>query len=98
VRSLTVRSIIRGLWQDQPPIRLLFVNAEIPTGGVPFRPVRLWLPSLNYRSGNYDSRQTYVSSAELRSWCERNRKRVCIPEWLLDAWDIPVDPNLSDAA
>jgi hypothetical protein len=42
--------------------------------------------------------ETYVSSAELRSWCERNRNRVYIPEWLLDAWDIPVDPNVSDAA
>jgi hypothetical protein len=41
--------------------------------------------------------ETYVSSAEIRSWCERNRNRVYIPEWLLDAWDIPVDPNLSDA-
>jgi hypothetical protein len=42
--------------------------------------------------------ETYVSSAELRSWCERNKNRVYIPEWLLDAWDIPVDPNFSDAA
>jgi hypothetical protein len=40
----------------------------------------------------------YVYSAELRSWCERNRNRVYIPEWLLDAWDIPVEPNFSDAA
>jgi len=42
--------------------------------------------------------ETYVSSAELRSWCERNRNRFYIPEWLLDAWDILVDPDFTDAA
>ena len=42
--------------------------------------------------------ETYVSSAELRSWCDRNRNRFYIPEWLLDAWDIPVDPYFSGAA
>jgi hypothetical protein len=41
---------------------------------------------------------TYVFSDELRSWCERNRNRCYIPEWLLDKWDIPVDPDLSSAA
>ena len=42
--------------------------------------------------------ESYVFSAELQSWCERNRNRFYIPEWLLDAWDIPVDPDLSGAA
>ena len=42
--------------------------------------------------------ETYISSDELRTWCERNRNRSYIPEWLLDAWDIPVDPDLTDAA
>ena len=42
--------------------------------------------------------ETYVFSDRLRSWCERNRNRFYIPEWLLDAWDIPVDPDLSGAA
>ncbi|HEV2728487.1 MAG TPA: hypothetical protein VGV15_00520 [Terriglobales bacterium] len=41
---------------------------------------------------------TYLFSAELRNWCERNRNRFYIPEWLLDAWDIPVNPDLTDAA
>src|SRR5260370_21062657 len=27
----------------------------------------------------------YTSSRELRAWCERNRNRVYIPEWLLSA-------------
>jgi len=39
----------------------------------------------------------YASSNELRRWCLQNRNRCYIPEWLLDAWDIPVDPDLSAA-
>ena len=42
--------------------------------------------------------ETYVSSAELRRWCERNRNRYYIPEWLLDEWDILVDADISGAA
>ena len=42
--------------------------------------------------------ETYVSSVELRGWCERNRNRLYIPEWLLDEWDIPVDADISGAA
>src|SRR5207247_7334201 len=37
----------------------------------------------------------YASSDELRTWCKRNRNRCYIPEWLLDAWDIPVDPDIA---
>jgi hypothetical protein len=39
--------------------------------------------------------ETYVFSDRLHTWCKRNRNRFYIPEWLLDAWDIPVDPDLS---
>jgi hypothetical protein len=35
--------------------------------------------------------QTCVASSELRRWCDRNRNRCYIPEWLLEAWGIPVD-------
>ena len=42
--------------------------------------------------------ETYVHSAELRTWCGQNRNRIYIPEWLLQAWDILVEPNLSDDA
>jgi len=40
--------------------------------------------------------EIYASSHEF-TWCFRNKNRCCIPEWLLDAWDIPVDPDLSAA-
>ena len=39
--------------------------------------------------------QTCVTSEELRHWCERNKDRCYIPEWLLKRWQISVDPNLS---
>jgi hypothetical protein len=42
--------------------------------------------------------ETYVFSAELRGWCKENRNRCYIPEWLLEAWDIRVDPYFSGAA
>ncbi len=40
----------------------------------------------------------YTSSHELRAWCEQNRNRYYVPEWLLEEWGITVDPNISAAA
>jgi hypothetical protein len=40
----------------------------------------------------------YVASTRLRKWCEENKNQYYIPEWLLDAWDIRVDADLSGAA
>jgi len=42
--------------------------------------------------------EMYASSLELRTWCERNRNRYYIPEWLLEEWSMTVDPTFSDAA
>ena len=42
--------------------------------------------------------EDYASSHELRRWCEVNRNRCYIPEWLLDAWAIPVDSDLNRIA
>ena len=42
--------------------------------------------------------EMYTSSPELRAWCERNRDRYYIPEWLLKEWDISVDTDISGAA
>ena len=42
--------------------------------------------------------ETYTSSAELRTWCERNRNTFYIPEWLLDEWEIRVNADLTGAA
>jgi hypothetical protein len=39
--------------------------------------------------------ETYTSSVQLRAWCERNRNRCSVPEWLLKEWEIAVDPILA---
>jgi hypothetical protein len=44
------------------------------------------------------TQEYYVVSPELRTWCEENRNRCYIPEWLLAAWDIRVNADLSGAA
>jgi hypothetical protein len=41
----------------------------------------------------------YASSIQLRRWCERNKNRCYIPEWLLKQWGILVEVNYGvDAA
>jgi len=42
--------------------------------------------------------ERYASSVELRRWCERNKNHHYIPEWLLKAWNITVNPDISTAA
>jgi hypothetical protein len=42
--------------------------------------------------------ETYAFSAELRTWCERNRNRFYIPEWLLDEWEFRVQDDVSGSA
>jgi hypothetical protein len=44
------------------------------------------------------SPEMYASSSELRIWCEQNRNRIYIPEWLLEEWLITVDPYSTTAA
>jgi hypothetical protein len=39
----------------------------------------------------------YMASGELRRWCERNRNRVYVPEWLLEAWSMQVEAIFSGA-
>ena len=40
----------------------------------------------------------YAASRELRVWCQQNRNRVYIPEWLLKEWGITVDDLFTGAA
>jgi hypothetical protein len=42
--------------------------------------------------------EQYVVSAELRKWCEAHKNQYYIPEWLLKAWNISVNSDLSGAA
>lgn len=36
------------------------------------------------------TRNMYVSSRELYAWCDENKNRVYIPEWLLKEWGMTV--------
>jgi hypothetical protein len=88
-----------GLWQDQPPSPRYIADAAIPIGEgsfarAPVVPTEFELQVRHLRL----ARETYVYSAELRRWCEENRNRFYIPEWLLDEWHINVDPNVGGAA
>jgi hypothetical protein len=42
--------------------------------------------------------EMYPSSRELRTWCQQNRNRCYVPEWLLKEWGITVDLGFNDAA
>jgi len=39
--------------------------------------------------------RTCVASKVLRLWCEENKDRYYIPEWLLARWGITVNPSLA---
>jgi hypothetical protein len=44
------------------------------------------------------TRAEYLTSNELRRWCERNRNRCYVPEWLLSAWGLTVEEIFSGVA
>ena len=44
------------------------------------------------------TKKTCTRSVALRNWCERNKNRCYIPEWLLEEWEIAVEPYISGAA
>jgi hypothetical protein len=39
--------------------------------------------------------QNCEASRELKSWCQRNKDRCYIPEWLLKRWGMYVDSDFS---
>ena len=42
--------------------------------------------------------EMYASSRALRAWCQQNKNRCYVPEWLLAEWGITVDLNFGTAA
>ena len=44
------------------------------------------------------TKSEYVASAELKRWCDRNRHRVYVPEWLLAEWGMQVEATFNGAA
>jgi len=41
--------------------------------------------------------QTCVKSKEMKEWCECNKDRHYIPEWLLERWGMSVDTGRDEA-
>ena len=39
----------------------------------------------------------YAASGELRRWCQSNRNRRYVPEWLLEEWSMDVEIGYGDA-
>lgn len=70
-----------------------------PNWGRPMPPVPALATEFELRARHLQlTRRMYTSSRELRGWCERNRNRVYIPEWLLEEWGITVDLKFGTAA
>jgi hypothetical protein len=67
-----------------------------PDWGNPLQPVAATATEFELQARRLGlTRQTYAASAELRMWCECNKDRCYIPEWLLAEWGITVDPNVA---
>jgi hypothetical protein len=70
-----------------------------PNWGRPMPPVSILCTEFEMQTKELHlAPDQYIVSSRLRKWCKENRNRCYIPEWLLDAWDIRVDADLSGAA
>ena len=70
-----------------------------PNWGKPIQPVPALLTEFEMQVERLGlSSSEYSRSAELRRWCERNRNRCYVPEWLLKEWEIEVETIFSGVA
>ena len=70
-----------------------------PNWGQPRPPLRALPPEFEILVKRLGlTKLEYASSAELKRWCEHNRNRVYVPEWLLAAWGIQVEAIFSGVA
>jgi len=70
-----------------------------PNWGRPLPPIPALATEFERRVTHLELTEVmYASSRELRTWCEGNRNRLYVPEWLLAEWDMVVDINFSSAA
>jgi hypothetical protein len=67
--------------------------------GKPLEPIPALLTEFELKVASLRLRRSdYVASAELKRWCDRNRNRVYVPEWLMKEWGMHVEMNFSEAA
>ena len=70
-----------------------------PNWGRPFRAVPALPTEFELRIRQLQlTAEMYTSSCDLRAWCEQNRNRLYVPEWLLEEWGITVDLNFGAVA
>ena len=63
-----------------------------PNWGLPPQPVPVTATEFELQARRLGlTKETYTASAQLRAWCEHNKNRCYIPEWLLAEWGITVD-------
>jgi hypothetical protein len=63
-----------------------------PNWGRPIPPILPFATEFERRTRELHLTQPmYSSSHELREWCDRNKDRVYIPEWLLKKWGMTVN-------
>jgi hypothetical protein len=71
-------------------------NPKWASGGQPLQPARGAATEFEVHVRLLGlTKETCAGSRELRTWCERNKNRCYIPEWLLKTWALPVDPDSS---
>ena len=69
-----------------------------PNWGMPLLPIPALVTEFETEVARLGLTQPdYVTSMQLRRWCQHNRNRVYIPEWLLAEWKIQVEINFSAA-
>jgi hypothetical protein len=60
----------------------------------PAPPARALLTEFEAEVGRLGlTKDGYVASAALWRWCDHNRNRVYVPEWLLARWGMSVETN-----
>ena len=65
-----------------------------PNRGNPLQPANVLLTEFEAQAARLGlTTAEYVASAEPKRWCDRNRNRVYVPEWLLAEWQMQVETN-----
>lgn len=63
-----------------------------PNWGKPFQTIPVLVTEFEMQVERLGlTKAQYVDSVQLRLWCELNRNRAYVPEWLLGAWGMTVD-------
>ena len=70
-----------------------------PNWGRPMQPASVLCTEFEMQARHLHlTPEQYSGSARLRRWCEENKNQYYVPEWLLKAWNISVNSDLTGAA